>query len=200
MATIHSSHGDFKIAMGMHGDFKIAMRSNGNFKNAMRSHGDLKITEFGVSCGDFVEAHFVDDVFDVGGGFGEERDAPFVFVEAGGAGDQLEDASGVGAADAGVAGHEVATGFVIERIPVIVSAPAFGHGIEANNWPIGKLRIDAVGAVVSHPLVEFFKCGGVFFAIGAEVLFGDQSFGDILLAGGGVFGRLGDREIGIRGC
>lgn len=161
---------------------------------------DIKISEFCVSCGDFVEAHFVDDVFDVGGGFGEEGDAPFVFVEASGAGDELEDSSGVGSADAGVTSHEVAAGFVIERIPVVASAAALGHGIEANDWPIGELRIDAVGAVVSHPFVEFFEGGCVFLAVWSEIFFGDQCFRNILFASGCVFGWLGDGEIGIRRC
>ena len=56
-------------------------------------HADVEVAEFAEAGGDFIEAHFVDDRLDVDGVFGEQGDAPFVFIESGRAGDELEDAS-----------------------------------------------------------------------------------------------------------
>ena len=44
---------------------------------------NVEIAELPVFDGDHVEAHLIDDLFDLGGVFGEEGDAPLVFVEAG---------------------------------------------------------------------------------------------------------------------
>ena len=51
-----------------------------------------------------------------------------------------------------------------------------------------------------HTVVEFLECLVICLAVRTEGFFRDQGFRNVLLAGGGVFGRLGDREIGIRGC
>ncbi len=49
-----------------------------------------------------------------------EGDAPFVFIEAGRSGDELEDLAGVFAAGFHVPFHELGAGVVLERIPVVV--------------------------------------------------------------------------------
>ena len=103
----------------------------------------------------------------------------------------MEDFSRVGASDAGVASHEGAAGFVVESIPVFLSAAAFGHGVEAYDWPIGELWVNAVRTVVRHTVVEFFDGGDVFLGVCGEVFLSDVGFGDVLLAGGGVFGAFG---------
>ena len=50
-------------------------------------------TELGVARRGLVEAHRVHGVLEVGGIVREERDTPLVVVEAGGAGDELHDAT-----------------------------------------------------------------------------------------------------------
>ena len=164
-------------------------------------HADVEVSEVGVACGDFVEAHFVDDVFDLDGVFGEEGDAPFVFIESGGSGDELEDLAGVLAAGFHVAFHELGAGVVIEGIPVvvIVRGAAFGHGVETDGGPVREDGIHAVFEVVDHALVEFFEGGDVFVTAFGHAFFADEGVLTILFTGGGVFGPFGLGEVGIGG-
>ncbi len=47
-------------------------------------HPDVEVAKLGVASGDFIEAHFVDDGFDLVGVVSEKGDAPLMFIEAGG--------------------------------------------------------------------------------------------------------------------
>ena len=162
-------------------------------------HPNVKITKVSEAGGDFIEAHFVNDGFNVESVLGKQGNAPFIFIETSRSGDELEDLSGVAAARSGVPLHELGTVFELEGIPVVfvVSSPAFGHRVEANGGPVGEDGIHAVLKIVLHAFVEFLEPGFVFFAAFGEALFADESVFAVLLAGGGIFRALGLREVGI---
>ena len=162
-------------------------------------HSNVEVTEFGEAGGDFIEAHFVDDCFDVESVLGKQGNAPFVFIQTGRSSDELEDLSGVAAARSGVPLHQLGTVFEFEGIPVVfvVSSPAFGHRVEANGGPVGEDRIHAVLEIVLHAFVELLEPGFVFFAAFGEALFANKSVFAVLLAGGGIFRALGLREIRV---
>ena len=141
----------------------------------------------------FIEAHFIDDGFDVRGGLREESHEPLLVVEPSRAGDELKDAARVGAANAGVAGHEFFAGVEIERIPVLARGAAFGHRVKADDWPVGEVRLKAVfeifrhaGAEGLHLLVEGGRAGSEFF-LGLKR-------GGVFLIAGRVFAALGHGE------
>lgn len=127
---------------------------------------------------------------------GKEGDAPFGFVESGGTGDELADASGVGAAYTGVAKHEDAAGLVVEVIPVVGIGAALAHVVETEDGPVGHVGVEAVAVVFFHTVAEFLDLGGVLFgAFGESVFFGELL--GIHLFGGGVFAELGHAEVAV---
>src|SRR4051812_5267496 len=90
------------------------------------AEADEELAELGVLGAHFIEAHFVDDLADVEGVVREEGHAPLGVIEAGGAGDELEDFAVIGAAEPAVAGHEFLALFEGEGVPVLTrNAAAF---------------------------------------------------------------------------
>ena len=100
---------------------------------------NVEVPEFTVAGRDIIEAHFVDDGFDLIGVVGEESDSPFVFIETGRAADELKDLTGVFSSRGGVSLHELATVIVFGAIPVILmaSSTSLRHRVEADDWPSG---------------------------------------------------------------
>ena len=161
--------------------------------------GDVEVAELGVDSGDFVEAHFVDDAFDLEEVVGEEGDAPFVGVEAGGAGDELADFASVFAAGAGVAAHEFAAFVKVERPPVGADVAVFVHGVEADDRPIREVGIEAVVVVLLHVGAPFVEPGGVGVGTDFEIFgAGDASGGVFFFLG--VLGPLGHGEVAVGGA
>lgn len=78
-----------------------------------QEHANVEIAKFSITCGDFIKAHFIDDVLKLHGVLREEGDAPFVFIEAGGASDELKDFAGIAATRFSVTFHQLGTGFVL---------------------------------------------------------------------------------------
>src|SRR6266545_6002292 len=83
---------------------------------AAADQADQERAEAGVGGGHLVEPHLVDDLLDRGEVVGQQGDAPFVVVQAGGTGDELEYPSLVAPAHRGVTAHEAAA--LLERQPV----------------------------------------------------------------------------------
>ena len=161
--------------------------------------GDVEVAEFGVDGGDFVEAHFVDDAFDLEEVVGEESDTPLVGIEAGGAGDELADFAGVFAAGAGVAAHEFAAFVEVERPPVGADVAVFVHGVEADDRPIREVGIEAVVVVLFHVGAPFFEPSSV--GVGADFeIFGAGDAGGGVFFFFGVFGPLGHGEVAVGGA
>lgn len=163
-------------------------------------HPDVEVSELAVTCGHLVKTHLVHDGLDVDAVLGEESDAPFEFIQAGGAGDELEDAARVGAADASVTCHQLAAGFKIERIPVVRAVAALRHWVKADERPVWQDGIEAVLEVVRHAVVELLDACLKFRGSGREAFFPDEGFGAVLLLGGGVFRALGLGEVRIGGA
>ena len=68
-------------------------------------NANVKFAEVGVGRAYFIEAHLIDDRFDLEGIAREKRHAPFRIVEPGGSGDQLLHLSSVLSPDSAVAEH-----------------------------------------------------------------------------------------------
>lgn len=115
---------------------------------------DVEITEFCIFGADFVESHFVNDAFHVGTVVGEQGDTPFVFVQAGGTGDQLADFSRPSATADGMACHETAAFVEIERIPIVAIVPAFRHRVETHDGPVRHVWVEAILIIFILVLLE----------------------------------------------
>lgn len=128
----------------------------------------------------------------------KERDAPFMGIEPGGAGDELADFACVLAAALGMAGHEFATFGELGRIPVGTDIAAFAHGVKAHDRPVWHVRVEAVVEVFAHVRLPFRQFGRVDFAAGLDAFCGSDP-------GGGVFFffrvlcPLGHGEVAING-
>ncbi len=154
---------------------------------------DEELPELGVLCTHLVETHLIDDCFDVRGRPCKEGHEPLLVVEAGRAGDELENAARIGAADAGVAGHEFFAGIEIKRIPILAWRAAFGHRVKADDRPVGEVRLKAILQIFRHAgpeglhlLVEGRRARSEF-VLGLER-------GGVFRITGGVFAALGHRE------
>ena len=109
--------------------------------------------ELGVARRHRIEAHLVHDVLQRDRVVGEQRDAPLPVVEPGRAGDELQDAARVGAADARVAGHQLLALLERELVPVRVRRRgASTSGRSSSSCFARQLRMQAVLAVVRHAL------------------------------------------------
>jgi hypothetical protein len=159
---------------------------------------DIKVAKLCIDGGDLVEAHLIDDAFDLEEVVGEQGDAPFVGVEAGGAGDELADFAGVFAAGAGMAAHEFAAFLEGEGPPIGADVAELVHGVKADNGPVGEVRVEPVVVVFGHVAFPLGEAGGVGFAAGFEVFgLGDASGGVLLFFG--VLGPLGHGEVAVAG-
>lgn len=158
-----------------------------------------EVTELSILGTDGIEAHFVNDAFEIDGVMGKESDAPFPVIEARGAGDELEDFAVPSAPDFGVTGHEFFALGEVEGIPILPwGAATFVHGIEAHHWPSWEDWIEAILGIFFYALAKGDEFFGMFGGAEWELVFIDQGLGVVGFAGR-VFASLGHGEETISG-
>ena len=134
-----------------------------------------KVAELSILGADGIEAHFVNDAFEVDGVMSKESDAPFPVIEASGARDELEDFAVPSAPDFGVTSHEFFALGEVEGVPILTwGAAAFVHGIEAHHWPRWEDWIEAIFGIFFHALAKCDEFFGVFGGAQWELVFIDQ--------------------------
>ena len=126
-----------------------------------------------------------------------ERDAPLPVVQTGAARDELGNAPGVFAANAGVAAHELLAGGEVERIPVVRALTPLVHRVEAHDFPRGQFGIEPVVFVVGLGLRQFGEALLPGLSAGFEFLGEEARL--VVLVRGHVFGQLGDAEERVNG-
>ena len=158
-----------------------------------------EVTELSILGTDGIEAHFVNDAFEIDGVMGKESDAPFPVIEARGAGDELEDFAVPSAPDFGVTGHEFFALGEVEGIPILPwGAATFVHGVEAHHWPSWEDWIEAIFGIFFYALAKGDEFFGMFGGAEWELVFIDQGLGVVGFAGR-VFASLGHGEETISG-
>jgi len=153
--------------------------------------------ELGVAGAGFVEAHTVDDVFEVLGVGCPEGDTPFPIVEAEADADELADLACEGHAAAGMFAHQGVAFLFGEHEPVFADFAFFVHGVEAGVGPLGEGGCEplAIHADKAFGVAFDFLC--VRRAIGGFA-FGNQTLAKLFDAGD-VFADLGHRDKRIAG-
>lgn len=147
---------------------------------AIELDANVEVAKFTVLGGDFVPAHFIDDGFDLENVVGKEGNAPFVTVEAGGAGDELANLAREFAACFGVAAHQFTAFFKFLGVPVGADVAALAHGVKAHDLPVGHVRVEAVIEVLFHVAFPLGKACGVGFGADFQVFCAGDAGGGIL--------------------
>jgi len=176
----------------------LEVKSGKNFIDRELETGE-EVTELSILGTDGIEAHFVNDAFEIDGVMGKESDAPFPVIEARGAGDELEDFAVPSAPDFGVTGHEFFALGEVEGIPILPwGAATFVHGVEAHHWPSWEDWIEAIFGIFFYALAKGDEFFGMFGGAEWELVFIDQGLGVVGFAGR-VFASLGHGEETISG-
>ena len=171
----------------------LEVKSGKDFIDRKLETGE-EVTELSILGTDGIEAHFVNDAFEIDGVVSKERDAPFPVIEARGAGDELEDFAVPSSPDFGVTSHEFFALGEVEGIPILTWGTAtFVHGIEAHHWPSWEDWIEAISGIFFYALAKGDELFGMFGGAEGELVFIDQGLGVIGFAGG-VFASLGHGE------
>src|SRR5262249_13029242 len=153
---------------------------------------DVKLAEVRVLGADRVEAHFVNDGFDLKSIACKKRHAPFRIIQPGRTGDELFYFARELSADSGVAFHQFAALIIWKRVPVALFAATLAHVIETNHRPIRQRGINTLLSVMVYSLAKrrqrFIELSWIFANARLETC-------SVFILGRDVFAFLGQRQI-----